>query len=243
MNNFVNRSTIGAMIIYLITTNALAVENFYVQGNLGYAMGVAPGGDFSKNTLGDAGVYSAAVGYKFDDHIRMDVSLEYRDGYTNEYMVQRKVVSKLARNGNKAKVVYAYSTDTQITKVSSLASMMNLYYDIAEINKITPYVMLGAGISRNITDSSGNIVRSDNKSDIDYTISRGTRVNFAWKVGAGLQYRFNNDMSGDFHYQYVDLGSIRTGNIHTINNKSSVQHNFQGCLKSHEVLLGVKYKF
>ncbi len=220
-----------------VATMAAANEsqNFYVQGNLGYAMGVAPGGNFSKNTLGDAGVYGGAIGYRFDEHFRIDFGAEYRDGYKNQYSVENRT-SKGARY-----------TDTQTTVVRSLSSMLSFYYDIVEINKVTPYVMLGAGAARNTANSHSDFKYADKRPPVSLSFSDGTHINFAWKVGAGAAYSFNKNVNIDLHYQYVDLGNFRTGNIATVHLRKSgrkaVVPNLEGSLKSHEFLCGLVYKF
>lgn len=220
-----------------ITTMAAAEEmtNFYVQGNLGYAMGVAPGGNFEQNTLGDAGVYGGAIGYRFDEHLRVDFGVEYRDGYSNKFAVDDTTTGGIGY------------TDTQLTVVRSLSSMFSIYYDIAEINKVTPYVMLGAGVARNTANSHSTFTYEDDEPNITLSYSNGTHINFAWKVGAGATYSFNKNLNLDLHYQFVDLGKFRTGNIETTHSvygtSTEVAPNLLGKLQSHEILCGLIYKF
>lgn len=220
-----------------IATMAAAKENnnFYVQGNLGYAMGVAPGGDFEQNTLGDAGVYGGAIGYRFDEHFRVDFGIEYRDGYKNQFSIDDETSRGIGY------------TDTQQTVVRSLSSMFSFYYDIAEINKVTPYAMFGVGAARNTANSHNTIEYEDYRVNATSSYSDGTHINFAWKVGAGAAYSFNKNVNIDLHYQYVDLGKFRTGNIETIYTRrrmeKEVAPNLEGKLQSHEILCGLVYKF
>lgn len=226
---------IALISVFCLSSHAEESKNFYVQGIFGYAMGVAPGGNFSKNTLGDAGVYSGAIGYRFDEHLRVDFGIDYRDGYSNKYSVQDQTYQG---------VDY---TDTQLTVVRSLSTMFSFYYDIAEINKVTPYVMLGAGVARNTANSHSTFEYADNHPNTSLSFSDGTHINFAWKVGAGSAYSINNDFNIDLHYQYVDLGKFRTGNIGTIHaaygDTKEVTPNLEGKLRSHEILCGLVYKF
>ena len=231
----------------LMASSALATESgdsgFYTQGNLGYAMGVAPGGNFEQNTLSDAGVYSAALGYKFDKHFRVDFGIDYRDGYNNKFAVEHREAYPVI-NGRTVSVAYDTWTDTQTTKVRSWAAMASAYYDIAQINKITPYVMFGAGVARNTADSQGRNTYEDGIPDTYYFISRGTYINLAWKVGAGAQYSISENASLDFRYQYVDLGRFRTGNIHIYpSGEKEVLPNLEGRIRSNEFSLGLVYKY
>jgi opacity protein-like surface antigen len=223
------------ILLTLLSTTVIAAEvedsKYYVQGSLGYATGVAPGGDFEKNTLRDATVSGIALGYRYDDHLRADVSLEYRTGFKNEYSNQ---------------ITNKYGTtviDTQTSTVSSLASMLTAYYDIAEINKVTPYVLLGAGISRNVVNSSGFMTFSNSSPNISYSLSKGISTSLAYKIGAGAKYSIDEDFYLDAHYQYISLGKITTGNVIRISNRTLIKSNEQGKLQSHEISVGLGYKF
>ena len=223
------------ILLSLLSTTAIAAEaedkKYYVQGNLGYATGVAPGGDFEKNTLRDATVSGIALGYRYDDHWRADVSLEYRTGFKNEYSNQ--TINK------RGTIIIS----TQTNNVSSLASMLTAYYDITEINKVTPYVLLGAGVSRNIITSTVAKNFSSSTPDSSYSLSKGINTSLAYKIGAGAKYSLNEDLFLDIHYQFIDLGKIRTGNIMSRNNIKSVVSNEEGKLQSHEISVGLAYKF
>ncbi len=227
-----------ALFLTMCSLPAIAAENgFYTQANLGYAAGVAPGGNFEQNTLDSSAVYGAGIGYRFDDHLRADFGIDFRNGFENQFAVNSKTT-----DGDGDLVSY---TDTQTTKVKSISAMFNAYYDIATINNITPYVMLGAGVARNQTTSNTGVFSaySDGSPNSHYSFSNGTHCNFAWKLGAGAQYQLNNKASVDLHYQYVNLGKFRTGNIMTTaSGRKFVRSNLEGKIQSHEVVLGLAYK-
>lgn len=226
-----------ALFLTMCSLPAIAAENgFYTQANLGYAAGVAPGGNFEQNSLGNSAVYGASLGYRFDDHLRADFGVDFRNGFENEFSVNSKTTD---RDGDLVSYV-----DTQTTKVKSVSAMFNAYYDIATINNITPYVMLGAGVARNQTTSNTGVFSSysDGSPNFQYSFSNGTHCNFAWKIGAGAQYQLNNKASLDLHYQYVNLGKFRTGNILTTASRKSVHPNLEGKIQSHEIMLGLAYK-
>jgi opacity protein-like surface antigen len=237
MEGIVNAKKI-ALFLSICSLPAIAAENgFYTQANLGYAAGVAPGGNFEQNTLGNSAVYGASLGYRFDEHLRADFGIDFRNGFENQFSVEEETQNK---RGNQ--VTY---TDTQTTKVKSVSAMFNVYYDIATINKITPYAMLGAGVARNQTTSNTGVFSaySDGSPNSHYSFSNGTHCNFAWKLGAGAQYQLNTKASVDLHYQYVNLGKFRTGNIMTTGSGRKFVHpNLEGKIQSHEVVLGLAYK-
>lgn len=211
-------------------------ERYYIQGNLGYATGVAPGGNFEKNTFGNAGVYSLALGYRFDNNIRADWSLEYRNGFENKYYASFE-------DPNPDEETRSQDEDmSHISKVRSLSTFINVYYDLPKMDKVTPYVLIGAGMVRNVTQSHGWFYHSDGTIE-KVGIKTGHKVSFAWKVGAGASYEFNKDIDLGLFYQYVDLGKIATGRAEQHPDGDVVGNIYEGRLKSHEFLANIKYKF
>ena len=57
------------------------------------------------------------------------------------------------------------------------------------------------------------------------------KTGFAWNVGLGAMYNISSDFSVDLAYRYRDLGKVK------INDTDSKK------LKSHNVTVGVVYKF
>jgi opacity protein-like surface antigen len=200
-------------------------NNYYVQLNGGIASGLAPKGEIADKKMGRSGLVGAEAGYQYNDNLRVGVSLDY--------------LTKFSFKSSQA----ADSEDETLLdtndryKVKSLVSMLNVYYDIMEIKGFTPYVTAGAGIARNKT-SDVNTAQdlSDSESDSDTVLVKGTKTNFAYKVGFGSKYAVTQAISLDVRYQFMDLGKIKTNSTEDLAMK-------KGKLRTHAVMLGVAYKF
>lgn len=118
---------------------------------------------------------------------------------------------------------YSYhSADTQVATTTpgtpfllttdrhSHALMAEVAYDFINSSNFTPYVKAGLGVARNsyrgvfgpFVGGGGPVA----------TMPKNTETDFAWRLGAGVNYRFNENLSVMAEYQYSDLGSVRTAN-------------------------------
>lgn len=213
-----------------------ANKDYYAQFNAGAAYGQKLKGDFSQGTLDNSAIYGFAVGYKFHKNFRADWSLDYRPGFANSYMTSATETDEYGS------ITY---TDTHSVKVKSLVSMINFYYDIITIEKFTPYATFGLGFSQNKTNNY-KFNQKDSYTNVTHSTvySKGTKIDFAWKIGLGSKYEINQDFDLDLHYQYADLGKFRTGGSSSLDGKShKATSRLSGRIKSHEVTLGVAYKF
>ncbi|MDR2572801.1 MAG: outer membrane beta-barrel protein [Desulfovibrio sp.] len=77
----------------------------------------------------------------------------------------------------------------------------NLYWDFHNSTAFTPYVGGGLGMAFNYTgyDFRDNTTRSTHSMDDHYT-------NFAWNLGAGVAFNFNDSLALDVGYRFVHLG-------------------------------------
>ena len=223
------------------STTALASQDnnkdFYVQLNGGIAYGQNPKGDFSHGTLDRSALYGFAVGYKFHEEFSVDWSLDYRSNFENNYSTTNLAGSHLGED--------IYRTDTYNIKVKSLVSMINFYYDITKMNQFTPYLTFGAGLARNETNNhTVNYNSTENDPAMLTTYSKGTKTDFAWKIGLGSKYAISKDFDLDLRYQYAELGKFTTGETAALNDESYESTPAKtGSIRSHEILLGIAYKF
>jgi len=103
---------------------------------------------------------------------------------------------------------------------------------------ITPYLGGGLGISRNEmgtvteTTAGGGIVSLDSK-----------KINqFAYKVSAGTLVSLTESLSLDINYQYVNLGSFKSGVNAGAEGTLDKPLN-EGDIKTQELMVGLQYKF
>ena len=228
---------ISSISSFSVFANEQSPKNFYIQGNLGVAMGGYPGKDFERNSFGNSRVYGLAIGYKFNENFRADFGIDRRSGFKHKSMQ-----SEYHEDGKQ------YVLHTENMKVKSWSMMVTGYYDIVEINKFTPYILLGVGIAKNTIESSGDAKLEKRGDIINSAWEKGAKINFAWKIGAGVKYKINDSFDVGLNYQYVDLGIFKTGNnkYHWNDNgplDTHVQTKRYGKLKSQEVLFNFIFKF
>ena len=209
-------------------------KDYYVQVNAGYVHGQAPKQSFSQGSMGNTGLYGIEAGYRFNQNFRASLSLSYIPDFKNNYSTSTTQTSDANQN--------YIETINYNTKVRSLVSMLNVYYDIAEINKFTPYLTLGIGMSSNRTKSSDTISNGLGFSDT-LTYSNATHNCFAYQAGLGARYSINKDFDLDLHYVYANLGKFKTGTTLSYDGESEKVAAKTGKLRTQEIIVGIAYKF
>ena len=224
------------------STSALEAEDYqkkyYFQLNTGASYATIPKGDFGDTKSSSwSSLFGVEFGYKLNDQLRASLDISYRPNLTPKNTTLRSAA--LSHNGHTESSDTFYNTKYQI---KSISAMINLNYDIMHINNITPYLAAGLGFTRN-TVKENEIEYSNHTSDGKLTSTRpvqshikSTKNSFAYKLGLGARYTLTQGFDLDLKYQYVDLGKIRAGC--TINSPTE-----NGKLNSHEIMLGIVYKF
>ncbi len=224
------------MLGYGAIQGAVAGDGYYVKGEVGVAMPKK----INDVKFKKSAIFGIEGGYKMNENFRFGLGI----GLINN------IKPKDVDLGTKP-------------KINSLILETNAYYDIADFNGFTPYLTAGVGVSRNklkITDSSsnssGSAVRSNpiatgktggndfsgsGKSSAPNSQSGSSsasqsvsfkKTGFAWNVGLGAMYNISSDFGVDLAYRYRDLGKVK------FNDKGDSKK-----LKSHNVTVGVVYKF
>ena len=161
---------------------------------------------------------SIGVGGVISSKFRTDVSVNYRGNYKYSATVYPKGY---------------YESQ----KFSSIALMLSGYLNLKQFDKIAPY--LTAGVGGSINKSGDYHVRSG----IMYVLG-DSKNNFAWQVGIGFLFTINNNISTDLLYKYVDLGIVTTKGVYKkLSKRLGNNTPYKGKLLSHELSLGINYKF
>ena len=204
------------------TTNAYWYEHPFAKLNIGYGI---PEKLKNKETTNieskkpsNAMLYSLGFGYKVNDKLST-----YLD-YTNFRNMDNK---------------FTHETDTYKNKVRADLFKVNLQYNFNDYNNLSPYLTAGAGMSLNnfgkhtITNTSGVITDE---------ILPHKNSQFAWNIGAGVNYKINNKVSLDTNYKYVNLGNIEA-KYHVDKNSILREQNLSGKFQVHTVNVGLTYHF
>lgn len=214
-----------------ISFNALALEENkpYVRADLGYSMPAKKinthGDDYAKKAKASL-LYGLGFGYKYHSNFRADFTVNHR---------------------NKYKYSAANSSGNEKQNISSIAFLINGYYDIEQVKFIKPYLMFGMGASVNNTGPYKNITISPSAAESE--ISGKQKTSFAWQVGIGAQNSLSNNFLIDYGYRYVDLGKVSTigrqcdvlssGGFISCMEKNPIK----GKLRTHEVVISLIYSF
>ncbi len=189
--------------IYLSLISSLSANAALAQhenSNQDYYLELGTGLSANRATLTEAnvtsnknsGVSSFSIGYIHKPQIRFDLNLTYIPQWTY----------------HKSFVYKENTTTLTNTKISSLATTLNVYYDIptAFSPHLTPYISGGIGVSNNkISDTntySSNTKVSTHSSNNSYTPT--------WNLGAGLNYALNERLSIGLGYKFSSLGKVKT---------------------------------
>ena len=212
------------------------LEGYYITPKVGYSATEKSGQmSFTANNgtarpqsdvkLGTSNPYGVSIGKYVKDNIRFELEAMKRDDYNL--------------------VAYRIS-DTSFTARSNLNStalFLNSFYEFEPLSisnkSFIPY--LGGGIG-----SSSNKLETLNRSSTQ-TVSGTSMEEFAYKLSAGTLFSLKEKLSLDVAYQYVNLGEFQSG-VEVYNAAGARQGDLQkafhgGEIESHEIMIGLQFKF
>jgi opacity protein-like surface antigen len=213
MNKLLLTTTAGAILALTFSTAQAADlkpggafkadTGLYVSGSIG---AVIPGDsklDEGRNALSntklefDTGMsYGGAVGYDFGA-IRVEGELSHMS-------------SDLKDDGYEADAGLVQTGD-----MSATALMANAWYDIDTGTKFTPYVGGGIGVAKVKGNSSRDYEADEQIPDgHNLTYASFSNTEFAYQVGAGVDYSLTEDMTVGLGYKYLASGD---NDFHTVN--------------------------
>ena len=108
--------------------------------------------------------------------------------------------------------------------LETYTGFVNAFWDITNYNGFTPYLGFGVGFAHHRLTNVALPVGSAN----------GNRTDMAYNFSAGLSYDLTRDVALDVAYRYTDLGYARSKGTTPLTVDD---------LKSHEVKVGVRYRF
>ena len=111
------------------------------------------------------------------------------------------------------------------TNIWSVPALMNVYATLPITHGFSVYGMGGLGMAMHRTDKKSDAFKSKTKFD------------FAWNIGAGIDYQWCQDWSLDLGYRYSDLGQARVKDVDGYTGKTKAD------IQSHDILLSLRYYF
>ena len=174
-----------------------------------------------------APIYGGGVGYKFNDYLRGDLTVEYRG--KSDFDALDYVTTQLSTTTNDFRA-----------KKSELLLLANAYADVGNFHGVTPYVGVGIGASRNTISSFRDINIINGGGGYAGTAHKW---NLAWALHAGLGIEVTDRTTIDLGYSFVSLGDARTGQFFNDDPLFDIPNDgFQfNDIYSHDLKLGVRY--
>ncbi|MEJ0013670.1 MAG: outer membrane protein [Bauldia sp.] len=172
--------------------------------------------------------FGLGIGFQHSDHLRFDLTGEYRGGSTFHGL-------DIYTDPDPA-------TDEYTAIKSEWTFLANGYWDIGTWKGFTPFVGAGLGVSYNtisgFTDVNTPLL------GVAYGAT-ASEWNFAWALHAGLSYKVNDRLTIEAAYRYLDLGNAHTGDLVTFEGDNDVPNNPMEFhhLYSHDIKVGFRWAF
>ncbi|MDR3376795.1 MAG: OmpW family outer membrane protein [Ancalomicrobiaceae bacterium] len=196
---------------------------WYLRGDVGYSRQAQPTANWydpTNGTYGIGGVKSGdavtaglGFGYKFNDWLRSDLTLDY--------------VSPSSLSGTGLTTPTFYDQ----TKVESVTLMWNGYLDLGNYSGFTPYLGAGLGVSR-VSASTTSRDTSGTYSALaqaqKYSLAAAGMAGFAVDIGHGIQ--------ADVGYRYLWIDAGQTGELFGTGGHDTFKN-----LASHQFRVGLRY--
>jgi opacity protein-like surface antigen len=196
-----------------------------------------------------------AAGYDFYRNFKVPVRAELEYGvYSN---ASGSVNSSLSSNGLAPGAwgnnPVGINADMKLS-MNIQTLMLNLYYDFRNSTPFTPYVGGGVGLAFIQAWGAAEVNTWDNTGgggapmSSDVSLGAKHQTNFAWQVGVGCSYDFNDYVALDLGYRFMGLGNVETQEGHMYRDVAGVQ--FAAPMKGkaenihmHQIGLGLRVTF
>ena len=193
------------------------------------------------NTDADESIYpniSAAVGFDFSKISNVNARAELEYTYKDKAKFSSSIDKVTFEADGNSETIDAPEGISSffINELRTQSLMLNAYYDFKNTSKFTPYVSVGAGVTRVKNTQTLNPQFSE---EANLGLS-DTSNSFTWSAGAGVAYKVTENVALDLAYRYVDAGEVEFKNNIDLENaklKSTAD------LTSHDYSLGIRYNF
>lgn len=210
-------------------------SGWYLRGDVGYIayskpreeVGYSQGLPFDAIKLERTISYGGGFGYKFNEWLRADVTVDHRED------------ARIRALSSGTGYVQGYSTDA--LKLESTTALVNGYIDLGSWWGLTPYVGGGIGVAHNnLHEYSSQVTCITDLCRTNYSQDRvpmpgGKKTNFAWALMAGTAIDLGMGFKLDVGYRYIQLGENQT-------KLDSGGYGFKSKpLDAHEARVGIRY--
>jgi opacity protein-like surface antigen len=172
------------------------------------------------------------IGMEYNRWLRLDVTGEYRGRFV--FFGQDKYINgPCGTSGN-------CGTNEVTADIEAWVGLANAYIDLTTWRGLTPYIGGGVGFAsvgvnglKDVNVPNNGVAYADDK----------TTTNFAWALYAGVSFDVTPQLTMDFGYRYLDMGSASSGTLR--------RYDGSGCqctafdiedIASHDILFSARYQ-
>lgn len=193
---------------------------------------------FTSN-MNTSGLYGAFMGYSLNSNISFDVAYDYRNNF------QWDRASDLYMPSNPFAPIRSIGERWRAKdiRIQTLLFGVNLK-PCVNWNGIIPYATAGIGAAWNTINSFENYDIDPRTFNLE--LSGNTKTNFAWKIGAGVNYMVPcyQQFMFSLGYQFVDVGTLQTSTSfvdHVDGTQGSINPFSANHVQMNEVFLSATY--
>jgi len=220
--------------------NAMDLDGFYITPKVGYSDSMDAGTTTFENASG---------GHRINQD--KDLSEGYAFGFSAGKYIKENIRIEFEAMERQDFRYDTLRTDSTIffskADISSTALFINGFYEFEPSSisnkSFVPYLGGGIGNSRN---KMGKISRRNLAGNIR-TVDGDTVSEFAYKLSAGTLFSLKENLSLDVAYQYVNLGEFNSTfaayDVNGARNADLIKRYSGGEIESHEIMIGLQYKF
>ena len=224
-----------AALLLTLPTLAVAVdlEGFYITPKGGISKSMDTGvtnyaelgttSYFNDKDLGTGYAFGLSAGKYITNNFRIELEAIKRGSYEYDSLI---IDSTTGFRGD----------------ITSKSLFINSLYDFNGFSlgnrSISPYIGGGIGISRNEMGATAAMIGGVPNGNV---LNSNSINQFAYKLSAGTLVGMTESISIDINYQYVNLGSFKSGTVYQTGALETPLNG--GEIKSQELMVGLQYAF
>jgi opacity protein-like surface antigen len=224
-----NKYTLGIVAgLLAISSSSAKDNNYYIKADVEVSKSEKIKSDnvfytWSGNkSFNSSPIYSLGFGYKINDKLRSEVTYSYTD---------LKYKFNGHSTGNKNVIINCAQ------KVNIQTGMINLFYDIATYQKLTPYIGFGFGYAK-INPKKASL--STKTTETLYMSNKSENLTYA--LMGGLSINMTDRINVDIGYKFQDFGKAKPlYSQNMLTTGSDIVKGFK--IKTHSGTIGVRYSF
>lgn len=227
-------------------------KGLYLGGNIGASK--IESSDSNIDNRFSSGTFESGVSHSFGNQnddvfsgglsIGYDFSPEFNLPIRTELSYTARGDAKTTKSGTHLATANTFTTDLKHSETLGVQTLMaNVWIDIPNKTKFTPYVGAGVGAAFVKYDYSTDHYFAQTGQFTGNLNGSARTTNTAWLVGVGVNYKVNPNWAIDLGYRYLDAGDVTATSRFTTDSGGVMNSKSKTKVSSNEVFLGARYTF